>query len=351
VLGFNALKYSSYYTCNLNNAEFFFANGTIATSWLEGNIINEMTANSACTSSSSHNSLVDSANVLYWVLDPSKYFLPANTGTQTYNTIYLGWAGNVISPSNTLLSNTLTGEAPQLSCAQPWNTIIGCGSGTSSYGYYDNGNMVFNANGLGLYQNFIGTNTPSGWTKTDPSGQFTQDNGVILNAKGATVPSANLITISTNYGLNPNQILDTLASSSAVNGGDDASGPGYMGINDLGGGYGFKSVSWQLSGLSQIAGSAYTTGPTISAVYKPPNVNTKTNDVLTIYWPSTSTASFYDNYNALDTGTITSSIPTTNLAIGIEWSSGNAVGHVQWIRSRAYPPNGAMPTVTYGIVG
>ena len=41
IIGFNALAYSQYYTCNLNNAEFFYANGTIIPSWLEGNILNE----------------------------------------------------------------------------------------------------------------------------------------------------------------------------------------------------------------------------------------------------------------------------------------------------------------------
>ena len=123
VIGFNALKYSQYYTCNLNNAEWFFSNGTIAKSWLEGNILGETTANSACTSSSSINALVDSQNVLYWLLIPGNTFLPANTGTPSVNTIYLGWTGNVISAANTLLGNTFTGEAPQLSCAQPWNTV------------------------------------------------------------------------------------------------------------------------------------------------------------------------------------------------------------------------------------
>ena len=35
IIGFNAIAYQQYETCNLNNAEFFFQNGTIATSWME----------------------------------------------------------------------------------------------------------------------------------------------------------------------------------------------------------------------------------------------------------------------------------------------------------------------------
>ena len=162
VIGFNVLKYKQYYTCNLNDAEFFYANGTVAKSWLEGNIINEQTANSACTSSSSINALAASTNVLYWILpNNAPAFLPANTGTATTNTIYLGWAGNVISSANTLLSNVLTGEAPQLSCQFPANTVTGCGSTSTqnSYGYYDNGNQIFD-----FYDNFSGTTLDSAWT-------------------------------------------------------------------------------------------------------------------------------------------------------------------------------------------
>ena len=157
IIGFNALAYSQYYTCNLNNAEWFYTNGTIIPSWLEGNIINEYTANTACTSSSSTNALVNSANVVYWLLiggsggPNANNFLPANTGAFTYNTVYLGWAGNVISAANNLLSNTLIGEAPQLSCNTPQNTITGCTAG--QYAQYDTGNVVFGANGV--YDNFL----------------------------------------------------------------------------------------------------------------------------------------------------------------------------------------------------
>ena len=61
IIGFNAIKYKQYETCNLNNAEFFFANGTLATSWMEGNYLNEQIANALCMSSTSPNALVNSA--------------------------------------------------------------------------------------------------------------------------------------------------------------------------------------------------------------------------------------------------------------------------------------------------
>ena len=110
--GFNAAAYQQYETCNLNNGEFFFANGTVINSWLEGNLINENTYNAICTSAASHNALVDSTNVLYWVeYGWPASFLPSNTGIAPTNTIYLGWLGNVISASNTVFSGSgATGE-------------------------------------------------------------------------------------------------------------------------------------------------------------------------------------------------------------------------------------------------
>ena len=119
MITFNAIGYQQYETCNLNNAEFFFANGTVATSWMEGSLINPATSNAACTSASSPNALVNSANVSYWVKIPSGSFLPANTGTAATNTIYLGWAGNTLGTANTLLSSTLAGEARNCHAPRP----------------------------------------------------------------------------------------------------------------------------------------------------------------------------------------------------------------------------------------
>ncbi|MGD0729598.1 MAG: hypothetical protein ABR981_05975, partial [Candidatus Micrarchaeaceae archaeon] len=176
VIGFNALKYAQYYTCNLNNAEFFYANGTIIESWLEGNILNELTANSACTSSSSRNALINSANVVYWILPNSIGFLTANTGTAKTNTIYLGWTANVMNNTDNLLSNTLTGEAPQLSCANPYETT------NCYYGEYDNGNILFTAGG-GFYDNFSGTSFTGPWTAIGAT--INPDNGLSITGLGS----------------------------------------------------------------------------------------------------------------------------------------------------------------------
>ncbi|MGC8479669.1 MAG: hypothetical protein ACP5M9_03305 [Candidatus Micrarchaeia archaeon] len=79
MLTFNALNYSSHLASNLQNVEFFYSNGTVIPSWLEGNALNEQQTTNLNTAS----------NVIYWLRIASPFFLPTSTST---NTIYLGIA-------------------------------------------------------------------------------------------------------------------------------------------------------------------------------------------------------------------------------------------------------------------
>ena len=89
--------YKGYAASNFQNVEFFYSNGTIIPSWLEG-----------------YNY---SRNAIYWLKIGS---IPASSSI----TIYIGFALN----STNLFNNKTTGEAPQLS---------------STYAEYDDGNNVF----------------------------------------------------------------------------------------------------------------------------------------------------------------------------------------------------------------
>ena len=100
----NSLTYSTYFTPTLNNAEFFYSNGTIIKSWLEAlNLSNEIQTTGYAS------------NAIYWVNISPSVTSPA--------TIYFGW-----NATASLLNNANTGEAPFLS---------------ASYGQYDTGNYVF----------------------------------------------------------------------------------------------------------------------------------------------------------------------------------------------------------------
>ncbi|MGD0729210.1 MAG: hypothetical protein ABR981_03995, partial [Candidatus Micrarchaeaceae archaeon] len=328
IIGFNALKYSQYYTCNLNNAEFFFANGLVINSWLEGNMLNEMAANSACTSSASPNALVDSANILYWVNYPwPSSFLAANTGSAITNTIFLGWTGNVLSNANNLLNNFDNGEAPQLSCPNGGNTI------TCYYSEYDDGANVFNT----LYQSFVGTTTPTGWLATS----VTQDNGITTPTSGP----ANIVTTAT-YPLSDGaNVVDVFANTIVPSGSDNYV---YVGYTD---GTGQTNVAaWIIDGsgstIQSVVRSGGTTynGNTFCSGGATPGICFP--GVYSTLYSSSSLTTLPITYNNIDGIT---HVPAVALPIGYEGRSGTIhSAHIGWIRIRKKPPNLTYPNTTYG---
>ena len=163
MIGFPANSYQQYEVPNMSNVEFFFSNGTIINSWLEGNYLNEMSANGVAASFASSNALADSANVLWWVEYPwPSSFLPAgSSAAPAMNTIYMGFAANAVSSADNLFNGKTVGEAPQLDCANPYNTI------TCAYAAFDNGNTVFGDAGQGLYSNWAGNAISTTTSTTD----------------------------------------------------------------------------------------------------------------------------------------------------------------------------------------
>ena len=331
VIGFNAIAYQQYETCNLNNGEFFFKNGTVINSWLEGNILNEIAANTLCASSNSANALAASANILYWIdySWPSS-FLPANTGS---NTIYLGWAGNVVSAANTLfgynaLYNAYIGEAPQLSCNNPSNTITGCTAG--QYGKYDYGSSIFK-----LYYNFIGTSTPSGLVT---SGTYTQNNGIYIPSKKAA--TANTMTYYSPGTSNVFEGLIQYTGDPTAKGWADfgAIAPGTNSCKKTNNG-----ICWILTGNS-------------AGVFQP-EIGTNTGATITYdlnwnvysaYWPASTKGLFNFNYGTTNTVTATASLSEP---FGVSADSSDANGiNLQWIRIRQAPPNDILPGTVVGNV-
>ncbi|MEM3661686.1 MAG: hypothetical protein QXG73_02565, partial [Candidatus Micrarchaeaceae archaeon] len=124
LLPVNSLAYSAYEAKNLDNIEFFYANGNVIPSWMEGSSSNTLLNNPT-------NSiyLYTSTNTLYW--------LNISSGIAASNsiTIYMGFA----STSQNLLNNIDDGEAPQLS---------------STWGLYDDGPHVFTQYGGGSWSSF-----------------------------------------------------------------------------------------------------------------------------------------------------------------------------------------------------
>ncbi|MCL4388552.1 PGF-pre-PGF domain-containing protein [Candidatus Marsarchaeota archaeon] len=150
----NSSKYSSFEASNLQNIEFFYPNGTVIPSWLEGGVLPNGTVVDTYANAGK---LSKSDSTSYW-LNISEG-LPANSKY----TIYIGFA----PISDNLMNKLTTGEAPQLS---------------QTYSEYDNGGKVF------LYYN--NGSTTSG---------FTLPNGGTIGTASETGPygsSANVITLS-----------------------------------------------------------------------------------------------------------------------------------------------------------
>ena len=348
----NAVAYKNYYTCNLNNAEFFYANGTLMPSWLEGNYTNENTANALCSSSSSHGALINSGTIAYWIkMNPNApLLLPAVSSTGPGSlTVYLGWSGNVLGPANTLINGITTGEAPQLSCSYPVNTIA------CDYAQYDNGASIFP-----FYDNFEGTTLSNKWTvSSSPSpvvdnginitNQFQPYGGQTFSTSVFTDPyvldvNAKVETTSPNTGLYIYWNMDQSSNSGNVwylN----AAGSSYnVSCSDF---VGYGTIdSYLAPAIYYGSGLAYNElQPRVYSVYMG-------NNPLAI--PVTS-RDYFDNFQSscygngelsgtssgsislLDSFAPYQSVPTTANSIVL-----------QWVRVRSYPPDGIMPSVQVG---
>ena len=216
------------------------------------------------------------------------------------------------SKTTNLLSSSAPsgiGEAPQLS---------------STYAEYDDGANVFN-----YYTNFAGTSLPSGWVSGENIG-YTVNNGI----EDINVPSGS-----------GNGYVDTSATYTTSNyvdwygylGSENANqgGGGYTNSTALAG-FGFWNSEFGLStynGVSAITSMSYTAST--YAVFST-TIQGSTAYELINYGSSTST---------------TSSVPSGLLNLGWSLQTLSTQGfYAYWLRTRAYPPNGVMPSVSFGAV-
>ncbi|MGC8479084.1 MAG: hypothetical protein ACP5M9_00215 [Candidatus Micrarchaeia archaeon] len=130
----NSLSYKSYESGNLDNIEFFYFNGTVIPSWIEGSA-----SNTLLNSNTNSNYLSTSTNTIYWL----KLANSISAGNTVI--VYMGFSANTVDLFNTVN----TGEAPELS---------------PTYAEYDDGPSVFN------YYN-VNPKSTSGWTIAGIAGQ------------------------------------------------------------------------------------------------------------------------------------------------------------------------------------
>ena len=291
-------SYSSYLASGLSNVNFQDGSGNIIDSWLESGNSNTSTS------------------TIYWVS------LANGIGANSSVTIYYCIYATTVNAFNT----TNTGVAPQL---------------TSTYAQYDDGASVFP-----VYYNLAGTtldsriSTLSGVTLTQNNGlslavTTTSTTFYVLTTSQITSPA--ILEVDETYygvgtGTNPNEqyglVIDSNTSTSQNTGGLPG-GTNYMAriINNAG-------VSPQINngGTTLASGTLnYTSQYTAIDSF--------------IQTPSGLSATFDGTTTSASTTALTSGY------LGFYIYSGSAnsnVAFVQWLRTRAYPPNGAMPSVTFG---
>ena len=341
--GFNAVAYQQYETCNLNNAEFFLGNGTVLNSWMEGNVLAELVSNPACTSASSANALASSANVLYWVKIPTNTFLPANTGTATTNTIYLGWAGNVISPANNLLTDGAgAGEAPTLS---------------TGYGQYDNGANVFSS--------YFNGDTPASGFKLGSNNQQQQVTGITIGSD----TNANVLYL-TGYGTDKyNLIYDTpipngnyVVESNYYPENGLANNQGVLGLTDtptavtngnaLAVNMGYASTYF---GQTYVSDGTATTGLNRQGTSESAWLFATANYTQTsATWEGFTAPQLYSatgGYSGSTENHLGNAVDVYLASLGSDLSSYPDYMYYNWMRARLSPPNGVMPaTTSYGSI-
>ncbi|MCL4399508.1 hypothetical protein M1293_03340, partial [Candidatus Parvarchaeota archaeon] len=294
--------YNTYANSELNNTVFFnISTGGVIPSWLE--------------------SYAYSTNAMFWLRFDSG--IPASTSIKS---VGVGFA----KASTNLLNNSSDGEAPQLS---------------SAYGKYDDGADVFN-----FYDNFAGTSLGDEWQIFNQgNGTYSVNNGLTLSEK-AFKTQIDVVTIasfssgifegritSQNYGSyrGTGMAFDTVLPTDS--GGQQ---DGYFFMASDNGRTGDADIYSVVSGAQTSVGSASVNPPS-------------TPYLMTVEWPNTGNEAWLNNYNTYITSTNTAVSKGPSYLDLYAGSDGSNIGTISfsYVRVRAYPPNGAMPSVSFSSVG
>jgi hypothetical protein len=242
-----------------------------------------------------------STNTVYWVKLPNG--IPASSSITIYMRFYQPL-------SNTQFNSNNDGEAPQLS---------------PTYAQYDDGASVFP-----FYDNFAGTSLNT--NKWASYGSISVSNGVTVNGGSSY---AYLISSS---GFNPTStIADFFVTSASsrwpvisMTNGNSASSTGYF---SLWGGTSYTFYAGSYSGGISGSGGYTWNYPAI----------------LSENWQSSSQQIYGSNYIFTTESYNTYALPSSvYYGFGSVATSSSGTISIQWMRARAYPPNGVMPSVSFG---
>jgi hypothetical protein len=301
MIDFNPGSYTSHEATDLGNIRFYQGSQELY-SWCE----------SGCNT-------VSSSNAVFWVKLPNG--IAAN--------------GNVVVTMAFLSTGTdyqsdgpYAGEAPQLS---------------PTYGQYDNGKSVF-----GLYDNFSGTSLSALW---NPTGNVIVSNGLTITPNSVTFNSAGISSVSTfgyPYWLEGDFISKQSGGPASSLGVEESitntlPQTGSSGLEyDSGYTMSYGGTTAVATARAQVVSSSGTTtlGGSLASITLP--------NIGGVAWIATGSQQYQNTYSTFYTGSdSTSSIGPLYFSVLGVGSASFWSGNVQWVRARAYPPNGVMPTQSF----
>jgi hypothetical protein len=201
---------------------------------------------------------------------------------------------------------------------------------STTYGQFDNGAKVFE-----FYQNFAGTSLSASWINMGNAGTTTVNNGVTVSSSGEK----------NNQGYYYNGFTATLPS--ILDACMKDTGTGTVRGSEIGlgtsifGGAGTRVEDYEITP----AGTTWYMEGYAGANVLTPSYASGTKIVLSGSYNNTNAVE-YENYNPVLTGTGTAATASVYPNFGVYQDT----IFVQWMRVRSYPPNGVMPTVSFGAV-
>ncbi len=285
--------YSSFLNADLSNTFFSSdtAGSTVLNSWLESGNTYPFTS------------------VNFWVVLPNG--IAANSSTTIYLQVDLANANH--------FNTTTTGEAPQLS---------------STYAEYDDGANVFN-----FYDNFAGTslNTSKWSSNLGSGGTITVNNGLTISS----TTNYDTFVQSVNTYSNPQIVESYITASTPTTNYERVAiftGTGSTtNENIVSAGY-YYSNSYVNGHVWEIGYPSG--GDRISTT-------TSLSGIVGGVWVASGNEQLFYNYQNIISWTDTSqTFGSTYIGLDVAGVSGGYSATFQWVRTRAYPPNGVMPSIS-----
>ena len=319
MISFNPSTYSNYETGNLSNIEFT-AGAPIGTS---GNVPLYAWIESGASSTAT--------NTIAWV-NLASNILGAAGGANTL-TIYMNFL-----PNNSPVTSGYTGYAPQLYCAS------GCFQ--TSYAQYDTGATVFN-----FYDNFAGTKLNTAlWSPISNTidAYYTINNGITFTITSAS----NSIALYSLNTYNPANYIEEQGINSLNIPVTDAEYTADWFIvkpSSIGG----FTEDYRFELINSGSGLQYRmcADPTGCGAMLGSGISN--SNIFGALWQSTGNEYIYQNYiQKYSYGNSYYSITPSYIATQFNTYtySGTITGTLNFIRLREYPPNGVMPSASFGSI-